>query len=202
MLDLTCLHIVPEHVAPSPGAGTRLMVETDYMPRHTYWTSYNYPSRGKTTGPGSIWGGGYMDTHTFYNDDMYLLRATYLHVIYIILCFAKPSSGFHSALIAPVSGSIHDDSFVHRSRYQDDAHDGALCVSKVYPDLLLNVSYPYGPGWLVKPGEGIGFESFRVLELLQDSDDEVSKRFCRFAVSVSSVKKEGSFYQDRLRTNI
>jgi hypothetical protein len=63
---------VPEHVAPSPGAGTRLMVETDYMPRHTYWTNYNYPSRGKTTGPGSIWGGGYMDTHTFYNDDMYL----------------------------------------------------------------------------------------------------------------------------------
>jgi hypothetical protein len=202
MLDLTCLHIVPEHVAPSPGAGTRLMVETDYMPRHTYWTNYNYPSRGKTTGPGSIWGGGYMDTHTFYNDDMCLLRATYLHVIYIILCFAKPSSGFHSALIAPVSGSIHDDSFVHRSRYQDDAHDGALCVSKVYPDLLLNVSYPYGPGWLVKPGDGIGFESFRVLELLQDSDDEVSKRLCRFAVSVSSVKKEGSFYQDRLRTNI
>jgi hypothetical protein len=31
---------VPEHVAPSPGAGTRLMVETDYMPRHTYWTNY------------------------------------------------------------------------------------------------------------------------------------------------------------------
>ena len=32
---------VPEHMAPSPGAGTRLMVETDYMPRHTYWTNYN-----------------------------------------------------------------------------------------------------------------------------------------------------------------
>ena len=37
-----------------------------------------------------------MDTHTWYNDDM----------------------------------------------YQDDAHDGALCVSRVYPNLLLNVSYP------------------------------------------------------------
>ena len=154
---------VPEHMAPSPGAGTRLMVETDFMPRHTYWTNYKYPSRGTTTGPGSIWGGGYMDTHTFFNDNM----------------------------------------------YQDDAHDGALCVSKVYPDLLLNVSYPYllqtsqrrfhtllpirwrfmthflppsryGPGWLVKPGTG--FESFRVLELLQDSDDEERQELGRRAM--------------------
>ena len=46
---------VPEHVAPSGGAGTRLMVETDYMPRHTYWTDFQWPSRGKTSGPGSIW---------------------------------------------------------------------------------------------------------------------------------------------------
>ena len=126
---------VPEHIAPSPGAGTRLLVETDYMPRHTYWTNYNYPSRGKTSGPGSIWGGGYMDTHTFFNDDM----------------------------------------------YQDDAHDGALCVSKVYPDLLLNVSYPYGPGWLIKPG-GAMFESFRVYELLQDSDDEERQELGRRAM--------------------
>ena len=31
------------------------MVETDYMPRHTYWTDFQWPSRGKTSGPGSIW---------------------------------------------------------------------------------------------------------------------------------------------------
>eukprot|EP01046_Picozoa_sp_COSAG06_P044725 COSAG06_NODE_6073_length_3125_cov_3.821547_4_plen_76_part_00 len=67
------------------------MVETDYMPRHTYWTNYNYPSRGKTTGPGSIWGGGYMDTHTFYNDDMYLLRATYLIYMSSTSSFALPN---------------------------------------------------------------------------------------------------------------
>jgi hypothetical protein len=125
---------VPEHVAPSPAAGTRLMVETDYMPRHTYWTDYSYPSRGAVSGPGSIWGGAYMDTNTWFNDD----------------------------------------------KYQDDAHDGALCVGRVYPKLLLNVSYPYGPGWLVRPGES--FESFRVLELLQDSDDEERQELGRRAM--------------------
>ena len=110
--------------------------------------------------------------------------------------------------------------------YQDDAHDGALCVSRVYPNLLLNVSYPvsakclrflhaanvlgghavsfrlrkcemvwnpfdkrrpeegtgaqYGPGWLVEKGEG--FESFRVFELLQDSDDEERQELGRRAM--------------------
>jgi hypothetical protein len=71
--------------------------------------------------------------------------------------------------------------FFNDGMYQDDAHDGALCVSKVYPDLLLNVSYPYGPGWLVEPG-GPGFESFRVLELLQDSDDEERQELGRRAM--------------------
>ena len=38
----------------------------------------------------------------------------------------------------------------------------------------------YGPGWLVEKGEG--FESFRVFELLQDSDDEERQELGRRAM--------------------
>ena len=38
----------------------------------------------------------------------------------------------------------------------------------------------YGPGWLVEKSEG--FESFRVFELLQDSDDEERQELGRRAM--------------------
>ena len=126
----------PEHMLPMQnGQGGRLLVETDAMPRHTYWTDYRYPSRGKTSGPGSLWGGANMDTKVFWNDDL----------------------------------------------YQDDAHDGALNVGRVYPDLLVNVSYPLGPGYLLAP-RGTTFQSFHVYELLQDSDDEERQELGRRAM--------------------
>ena len=45
-------------------------------------------------------------------------------------------------LANPKSITIAAHTWYNDDMYQDDAHDGALCVSRVYPNLLLNVSYP------------------------------------------------------------
>ena len=45
-------------------------------------------------------------------------------------------------LANPKSITISAHTWYNDDMYQDDAHDGALCVSRVYPNLLLNVSYP------------------------------------------------------------
>jgi len=53
-------------------------------------------------------------------------------------------SGFActARLANPKSITISAHTWYNDDMYQDDAHDGALCVSRVYPNLLLNVSYP------------------------------------------------------------